>query len=1094
MKRLTKIVLLLTLFCSLEISGFSQFYNGHQMNFGKNRVQYYDFEWYYYRYPKYDVYFYQQEKDIAQFVSDKAAQIIPETEKFFSKVLKKRLIFIVYNRLSRFRQSNIGLQTGDVSSNLGGVVKIIDNKVFIYYEGDHNKLETQIRQGVAQVIISSGLSGSGLKNNAYISSQADLPLWYSQGLAYYYSREWDSQLEDILRDGFLSGKYKKISYLTGDDAMYAGYSMWYYINKVYGRDAIPGIIYLTGITGNANNAFKQAVNSNFKTINKEWTDYYKDKFSSNKDVKDLPEGENKLEKPKKNTVYCRPLTSPDGKYTFYNSNKLGKCKFFIRDNSTGDVEKFFTQGQVLDQIVDYQLPVAAWHKNSKILSFVIEEEGAPYLYQYKIESGEFAKRLLPKFDMVYSMDYSDDGLNLVMSVQIAGCTDIVVFNIASGVFFRVTQDLADDRDPKFVDNSTKIVFASNRISDTLSFEKIDAHSPYQKKYDIFVYDYKTQSPVLRRITSTPYTDEIYPDETEHNKFTYLSDENGIYNRYASVYDSSIIAVDTMVHYSYINRLRPVSNFGRNILSFNYLNKAKKADESFLKDSRSRLFTEDVTSYGDVPLVLEKTYFRNYIDRRQEKLDSLEVVKKQKAEIERRRIDSIVHNPPKEWKNPDSLKYDVLNYVFEQEKHLAYQYIYYGENLKDRIKAQKEERPKQRLSYTRFYIDYLISQVDFSSMNQGYQPFTTGPYYFNNNASAFFKIGIKDLFEDYRISAAFRFGGLDSYEYYFTFEDLRKRWDKQYVFHRYTYNNDNDNYDLLKVRSNEGMFICSYPFNQVSAVKGTLGLRYDKTQYLITDYQYFDRDDDYQVFAKAKLEYVFDNTRSLGLNTPSGTRFKFWSELYQQVEGNYDIISSWGFDFRYYQKIHRCFILATRAAGATSFGTGKILYYLGGVDNWTRFSTDNSKMFDRSIRIDQKENYIYQAVGTNMRGFIQNCRNGNTFAVINTELRMPLFRYLLNHPINMKMLRDFQVIGFFDAGSAWSGFVPQSTDNAYNKYELRNGSITMVIDVERPSVVAGYGFGLRTSLLGYFMRFDWAWGIEGHVVLPRVFYFSLGLDF
>ncbi|MBQ5403870.1 MAG: hypothetical protein IIU11_05840, partial [Bacteroidales bacterium] len=358
----------------------------------------------------------------------------------------------------------------------------------------------------------------------------------------------------------------------------------------------------------------------------------------------------------------------------------------------------------------------------------------------------------------------------------------------------------------------------------------------------------------------------------------------------------------------------------------------------------------------------------------------------------------------------------------------------------------------------------------------------------------FKIGIKDLFEDYRISAAFRFGGLDSYEYYFTFEDLRKRWDKQYVFHRYTYNNDNDNYDLLKVRSNEGMFICSYPFNQVSAVKGTLGLRYDKTQYLITDYQYFDRDDDYQVFAKAKLEYVFDNTRSLGLNTPAGTRFKFWSELYQQVEGNYDIISSWGFDFRYYQKIHRCFILATRAAGATSFGTGKILYYLGGVDNWTRFSTDNSKMFDRSIRIDQKENYIYQAVGTNMRGFIQNCRNGNTFAVINTELRMPLFRYLLNHPINMKMLRDFQVIGFFDAGSAWSGFVPQSTDNAYNKYELRNGSISMVIDVERPSVVAGYGFGLRTSLLGYFMRFDWAWGIEGHVVLPRVFYFSLGLDF
>jgi outer membrane protein assembly factor BamA len=93
------------------------------------------------------------------------------------------------------------------------------------------------------------------------------------------------------------------------------------------------------------------------------------------------------------------------------------------------------------------------------------------------------------------------------------------------------------------------------------------------------------------------------------------------------------------------------------------------------------------------------------------------------------------------------------------------------------------------------------------------------------------------------------------------------------------------------------------------------------------------------------------------------------------------------------------------------------------------------------------------------------------------------------------LNDFQLIGFFDAGSAWSGYLPgNNEENAYNKYELRRGSITMIIDVARPSVVAGYGFGLRTSILGYFLRFDWAWGIEGHVVLPKVFYFSLGMDF
>jgi outer membrane protein assembly factor BamA len=216
-------------------------------------------------------------------------------------------------------------------------------------------------------------------------------------------------------------------------------------------------------------------------------------------------------------------------------------------------------------------------------------------------------------------------------------------------------------------------------------------------------------------------------------------------------------------------------------------------------------------------------------------------------------------------------------------------------------------------------------------------------------------------------------------------------------------------------------------------------------------------------------------------------------LYQQLEGRYDIISSWGFDWRYYQPLHRCFIFAARVAGATSFGSGKILYYLGGVDNWTTFSSDISKRFDQSIRIDNEENYIYQAVGTNMRGFIQNCRNGNTFAVANAELRLPIFRYLFNRPLSSKLINDFQVVGFFDAGSAWTGFIP-GNDNAYNKFDLVDGNIRMIIDVERPSMVAGYGFGLRTSILGYFLRLDWAWGIEGDVVLPRQFYFSLGLDF
>jgi hypothetical protein len=1067
------------------------------MNFGKNRVQYSEFEWLYYRYPKYDVYFYQQGKNLAQYVSDRSEKIISETEKYFGKALQKRIIFIVFNRLSEFRQTNIGLMTNESDNNLGGITKIIDNKVFLYYEGDHQKLDRQIRQAVAEILLKSAFNGSGLRSLVNYSSQQTLPEWYEKGLAYYVSTEWNPETEDILRDAFLSGKYKKISHLNGSDAMYAGYSLWYYVNRVYGKDAIPGILYLTTISRNPNTAFRQVINRRFKDLNDDWKKYYIQKFKNSEKRKEIPEGEPLKEKPKSNTVYLRPLTSGDGNYTFYHSNKYGKYKLFIRDNNTGKTERFFTREKKLEQITDYQFPVAAWHPGGNVLSFAVDEKGCIFLYQYNISTKKLLKKQLPKFDKVYSMSYSDDGLNLVMSVQISGFTDIVVFNVGSGSFERITQDLADDQEPEFIENSSKIIFSSNRKSDTLRVEKNGEHAERQNCYDIFVYDYKHKNPVLKRITDTPYENETSPHETEYNRYTYLSDKNGIINRYASVYDSTIIAIDTTVHYSYINKLRAVTDFNRNIRSLSFNKKSKKADESFLKDRRYYMYSENAAqTNGKISEVLKKTYFRELQDRRQRKLDSMEVVKKQKAEEERRRIDSIAANPPKDWKHPDSLKYDVMNYVFEQDKHLAYQMVYYGENLKLRRRNTDTERPKQKFYYTTFYTDYLVSQVDFSSLNQSYQAFSGGPYYFNSVANAFFKIGIKDLFEDYRISAALRIGGtFDSFEYYFSFEDLKKRWDKQYVFHRYTFNNDNEEGALKKIISTEGFCTLTYPFNQVAAVKGTLGMRYDKKMYLVTDFQYLNKDIDRRVFLNAKAEYVFDNTRSLGINTPEGLRLKGWGELYQQAEGKYDIISSQGFDIRYYHRLHRCMILAGRLAGATSYGTGKIIYYLGGVDNWTCFTSDQSKMFDQSVRIDQKENYIYQAVGTNMRGFIQNCRNGNTFAVLNTELRWPVFRYFFDRPLGSKMLNDFQLIGFFDAGSAWSGWLPgNNEENAYNKYELRSGSVTMIIDVARPSVVAGYGFGLRTSVLGYFLRFDWAWGIEGKIVLPHVFYFSLGLDF
>ena len=203
----------------------------------------------------------------------------------------------------------------------------------------------------------------------------------------------------------------------------------------------------------------------------------------------------------------------------------------------------------------------------------------------------------------------------------------------------------------------------------------------------------------------------------------------------------------------------------------------------------------------------------------------------------------------------------------------------------------------------------------------------------------------------------------------------------------------------------------------------------------------------------------------------------------------------GADFRNYIKIHRELIWANRFAASTSFGPTRLLYYLGGVDNWMGYLFNRSApMYDTSIPVNTDINYGFQALATNMRGFSQNARNGTNFAVLNSEIRWPLIRYFAGHPLKSNFLNSLQVVGFGDLGSAWVGPTPWSGKNAYDTKTYENGPIKVIVDSNHSPIICGFGFGARAQIAGYFVRADWSWGIDNYYILPRMFYLSFSRDF
>ena len=1078
-------------------SAFGQFYNGHQMTFGKNRVQYNEFTWQFYRFDRFDTYYYGAGRELAQYTGEYAFSKISEIESFFGYNLEKRLVFIVYNKLTDFRQSNIGLVTGKDLNNTGGVNKILDNKVFLYFDGDRQAYQRQINAAIAEVVFSEMLYGSSVKERLTGQSLSNVPEWFVNGLISYISDPWSIEVENTVKDGILSGKYRKFNRLTGDDAKYAGHSIWHFIAEFYGADVIPSIVYLTKINRNSDNVFLMVLSTSLKELGNTWEQYYKAQFEADNIGRQMPQSEKVLKRPKKETRYSEATLSRGGQFLAYTTNQLGKYKVFITDTETGKKTKILTREHKLDQIPDHSFPQLAWHPSGTMLAIVYEAKGQLWLSFYDTEEQEMQTRLLRYFEKVLDMGYSDNGLRLTFSAVRKGQSDIFVFNITSNTHLQVTNDLADDFNPRFIENSNKVIFASNRQNDTISVEA--SNKKMARTTDLFVYDYSSKSDVLTKITKTDYFNEFQPIETPKGTYAFLTNELGVVNRKEAAFDSTIAYIDTSIHYRYFTNDFLLSNYPRNIENHDV--SGNKTTDILLNNRRYEMYVSEIPDalWG----AKKSNYFSKFI-RNSKARDSLAIVaESRRALLFEKRRKRALKMLESNRKTSDLI--DINNYIFEKEK---IEFIHSLEAAADSLNAYDDNTkftlPRSKVYYTAFYPNYIVSQVDFGFLNETYQKYTPGsPVYFNPGMNMQFKIGTNDLFEDFKLTAGSRFSSdLSSNEVLLSFEDLRKRIDKQYIFHRQVNATTTSKGTSLKIFTHEGMYYRKYPLSQVLAFRASVSSRFDREVLRAEDNAGLRAADTTKLWVGIKGELIFDNIRDIALNIQNGSRYKVFGEFYKQVNGIRTDMLVVGADFRNYMPIHRNLIWANRFAASSSFGQSRLIYYLGAVDNFTfMYHTDPSKsilegtqIFDKSNQPSPDYNFVYQTVATNLRGFPQNIRNGTTFAVINSELRWPIVRYFANRPINNDFFNNFQIVGFADVGSAWSGLHPKSPQNAYNTKIVNRGNIRLVVDRELSSLVAGYGVGIRSRLLGYFFRLDYAKGVDSGAVLDGVFYLSLNLDF
>ena len=246
-------------------------------SFGQNKVQYRNFNWSFITTPHFDIYYYGNGFDLAQYTAEKGEEAYEQISKHLRWTLRKRVPIIIYHSHNDFQQTNVILPY--MQEGIGGVTELFKNRVVIPFEGDYQQFRHVIHHELVHAVINDMVYGSA--QNVYSGRvRLRVPLWANEGLAEYLSMNWDTQADMILRDLAVHEEMPTVEQLESFLAYKGGQSVWRFIAEKYGREKIGEVFTAMKFTQSAEKGFEKAIGMDFKGLTKQWQKYLKKEYWS----------------------------------------------------------------------------------------------------------------------------------------------------------------------------------------------------------------------------------------------------------------------------------------------------------------------------------------------------------------------------------------------------------------------------------------------------------------------------------------------------------------------------------------------------------------------------------------------------------------------------------------------------------------------------------------------------------------------------------------------------------------------------------------------------------------------------------------------
>ena len=996
----------------------------------RTRIQYQKFTWKFYASQNFEVYYIGKNEALA-------LKTIQMLESDFSKITEvlsytpfQKTKVFVYPSQSEYLQSNSG-----ISLNNAEEVKeenLSKFRIEISFSENQEIFRKQLIREVANVYVHDMLFGGSIKDALQNSLLMSLPEWYLSGISAFIAEGDSPEMNQYMYQVVSSNKVRKPSMAKGQEAEWLGQSIWNYINKTYGRQPIGNILNLTRIIRNDQSSISSTLKKPFSKFLKEWFEFYLSEAKQYEVNTVASEPPKKiLSKDLLDNVHIRQYSlSPDGQWVAYVLDDYGLNKVYIQQLKNNKSQLVLTTGLKDPMRASEVKGPLVYWGKGNSLAVLYQAEGKSWLQTFS------------------ALSASKNSIRLENKK-----------NLGDWLFL----------DFEMSENAQRMLVRTLRNG----------------QVDVGIFD-------LRRNRLTPITQDVQDESEAHwfgkggdvlyvsDKYTdtipVITNKEGLKSVYIWRADDPSATERLFTHRGSISNIRSVSDsifyflaeqgYGNELVAFH-----KNSKKFFV--NKSRMGAWKSFSMSDQQVVFK--------DR--------DILTSQLQQIP---FEILTSQPSNEWfpqvdENNSMAAASILSETGDGENSPPL-------SAREKRNAElKKARLERRMT--------LLSRKDPDK--------TTGPFsYLNsfvvNNSEGNFRIdpvrglgysfgvNMNDLLENHLIKTGiFVTANLKNSDIWAEYSYLAKKIDWVLRVDRKVLDQESESYSQ-KIRFNRFEVKGVYPFNMLSklSLSGIFTSNRAFDQYsLLTP-------ENLATYGGAKLEYTYDNTVYLAENLRTG--FRMNASVEQQV----GFMNPAGFtrvkiDARKYVKLSNSFILATRVSASQSMGDAARQTILGGMDNWIFINRDTrNKENPLGMQGIAQRDVFMSDFATSMRGFNINKLSGNSHLLVNVELRVPLKSLIGQEYSKSKFMNSFQFVGFGDIGSAWTGSNPFSRSNGFNTnvYGGNTNPFQVTVTDFRNPFLMGYGVGMRANLVGYFIKLDYAFGIENSEVKSPITYLTFGHDF